>query len=105
VLWRIQRFVPLPPLGAQFDVITAYMICFNDHKTDHIWGPAEWDFFLNDLLRHLRPGGKIRLEFNREFDGNWYTPDLRDYFARRGAEINLHRVTFNQAQLAQPAAA
>jgi hypothetical protein len=102
VIWRIQRFVPLPHLGPKFDAITAFMICFNDHKTDHVWGPAEWDFFLNDLIGHLRPGGRIRLEFNREFDGNWYTPELRDYFASRGAEINLHRVTLIPTQLAQP---
>ena len=105
VIWRIQRLVPLPHLGPKFDVITAFMICFNDHKTEHIWGPSEWDFFLNDLERHLRPGGRIRLEFNREFDGNWYTPALRDYFASRGAEINQHRVTLNPTQRAQPGAA
>jgi SAM-dependent methyltransferase len=102
VIWRIERFAPLPNLGARFDVVTAHMICFNDHKTDHVWGPAEWKFFLDDLLRHLRPSGRLHLEFNREFDGNWYTPELRDYFASRGAEIERHRVSFTAARLAQP---
>jgi SAM-dependent methyltransferase len=90
---RIERNVALPDLGARFDVITAYMICFNDHKTDHVWGPAEWDFFLNDLMRHLQPNGRIHLEFNQEFDGTWYTPALRDYLLRRGARIDSNRVT------------
>ena len=94
VIWRIERYVPLPDLGPKFDVITAYMICFNDHKTDHIWGPAEWEFFLADVARHLTPSGRIHLEFNREFDGTWYTQELHDYFAKRGAEIDRHRVAF-----------
>jgi SAM-dependent methyltransferase len=103
VIWRIERNVPLPDLGAPFDVISAHMICFNDHKTDHIWGPPEWEFFLEDLRRHLRPRGVVRLEFNREFDGTWYTPELKDYFAARGAKIDLHRVTFTAERLAETA--
>ena len=102
VIWRIERNVPLPDLGAKFDVVTAHMICFNDHKTDHLWGPAEWKFFLEDLLRHLRPDARIHLEFNREFDGTWYTAELRDYFASRGADIDRHRVTLRAERLAQP---
>jgi len=99
VIWRIERYVPLPDLGAKFDVVTAHMICFNDHKTEQLWGPAEWKFFLEDMLRHLRPGARIHLEFNREFDGTWYTPELREYFASRGAEIDRHRVTLSAACL------
>lgn len=100
VIWRIERFVPLPDLGRPFDVITAYMICFNDHKTDHIWGPAEWGFFLDDLTRHLTPSGRIHLEFNREFDGSWYTEELHDYFIKRRANVDRHRVSFTAKTLA-----
>ncbi len=105
VIWRIERHVALPDLGEKFDLITAHMICFNDHKTERVWGPAEWNFFLADALHHLRPTGRIHLEFNREFDGTWYTPELRDYFARRAAEIDRHRVTLTAALLAQSATA
>lgn len=101
VIWRIERFVPLPDLGPKFDVITAYMICFNDHKTGHIWGPAEWEFFLDDLAQHLALSGRVHLEFNREFDGTWYTPELQDYFAKRGADIDRHRVSFTAKTLAR----
>ncbi len=104
VIWRIERYVPLPDLGAPFDVVTAHMICFNDHKTDHVWGPAEWEFFLADLRQHLRAGGRIHLEFNREFDGTWYTAELRDYFASRGAAIDQHRVTLTAEGVARPVA-
>src|SRR6266567_4314070 len=32
VIRRIQAFAPLPDHGARFDLITAFMICFNNHK-------------------------------------------------------------------------
>ena len=102
IIWRIERNTPLPKLGAKFDVITAHMICFNDHKTDHVWGPPEWDFFLQDALRHLQPDGIIHLGFNQEFDGNWFSPELRGYFLRRGARIESNRVTFTASSLARP---
>ncbi|MEO5719872.1 MAG: methyltransferase domain-containing protein [Chthoniobacterales bacterium] len=93
VIARIERYKPLPKFDAPFDLITAYMICFNDHKTDHIWGPDEWEFFLNDAAQYLRPTGIIHLELNQEFDGTSYTPALRDYFERRGATVVNNRVT------------
>src|SRR3977135_2598853 len=31
-IWRIEPFVPLPDLKRKFDLITAFMICFNNHK-------------------------------------------------------------------------
>lgn len=99
VIWRIEPFLPLPDLGPSFDVITAHMICFNGHKSDYIWGPPEWQFFLTDARRHLLPGGRLHLEFNREYDGTWYTPELRDYLAARGAAIDRHRVTFSAEAL------
>ena len=99
---RIERYKPLPKFDGRFDVITAYMICFNDHKTDHIWGPAEWDFFLNDATQYLNPGGRIHLELNQEFDGTCYTPELRAYFQRRGALVVNNRVTLTPDSRAQP---
>jgi hypothetical protein len=95
-IWRIEAFRPLPDLGSKFDVITAHMICFNGHKSAHLWRIPEWEFFLNDLAdKHLQPGGKVCLELNREYDGSLYTSELRDYFTARGAEIHTQRVLFN----------
>ncbi len=102
VIWRIERYQPLPKFDAPFDLITAYMICFNDHKTDHVWGPAEWDFFFKDLLQSLKPGGLVHLELNQEFDGTNYTPELLAYFQRKGGKVVANRVTFTAAALAQP---
>lgn len=95
VIWRIDPFVPLPDLGEKFDLITAFLICFNHHKQSEVWGVREWEFFLNDLARHLAPRGWVWLELNREYDGTFYTPKLREFFALRGAKIDEHKVIFN----------
>jgi SAM-dependent methyltransferase len=92
---RVQAFVPLPDLGEKFDVITAHMICFNGHKSENLWGPREWGFFLDDLTRYLAPRGRIWLQLNREYDGTCYTPELKKYFEKRGGEVAKSRVVFN----------
>lgn len=94
VVSRVQPFVPLPDLGARFDLITAFMICFNDHKSANLWGVEEWDFFLDDLARLLAPAGRVCLELNRESDGTHYTRELKELFEQRGAEIRAGRVLF-----------
>ena len=96
VVWRVAAFVPLPDLGEKFDLITAFMICFNGHKSAALWGPREWDFFLDDLARHLQPRGRIWLEFNREFDGNFISDELRAFFRDRGARTEAQQVIFDQ---------
>ena len=95
VIWRVQPFVPLPDLGDKFDLVTAFMICFNNHKMPDLWSMPEWEFFLDDLARHLSPRGRVWLEFNMEWDGTFYTAQLRDYFESRGAKIDNQKVIFN----------
>ncbi len=94
LIWKIAPFVPLPDFGKRFDLITAHMICFNGHKTPGLWRIAEWEFFLDDLARHLEPNGLVCLELNREHDGANYTPELKAYFESRGAEVHTQRVLF-----------
>lgn len=54
-------------VAKKFDLITAYLICFNNHKKSDLWHIREWDFFLNDLFdNNLLQGGKIYLSFNLE---------------------------------------
>ena len=96
VIWRIEAFVPLPDFGKKFDLITAFLICFNNHKQPDLWGVPEWEFFLDDLAaRHLTPRGRLWLEMNLEYDGTFYTSELRNYFESRGARIDAHKVMFN----------
>jgi SAM-dependent methyltransferase len=95
VISCIQRFEPLPKLGQRFDLITAFLICFNNHKHADLWGVPEWDFFLDDLAKHLAPRGRVWLELNREYDGTFYTTELREFFQKRGAKIDEHKIIFN----------
>jgi SAM-dependent methyltransferase len=97
VVWRIEAFVPLPDSLGRFDLITAFMICFNNHNRAGLWGAGEWDFFLTDLARHLDPGGRVWLELNRQRDGTFMTDELRALFESRGARIHEHQVMFDSA--------
>jgi SAM-dependent methyltransferase len=91
--FRIEPYKLLPVLGKRFDVVTAHQICFNGHKTKRLWGPREWEFFLNDLQENLlEPGGTIALEFNEEPEIGFYTNEVRRYFESRSARIFRGRV-------------
>ena len=95
VVWEIQAYQPLPDLGDRFDLVTAFSICFNGHKRPDLWTPKEWAFFLDDLQkRFVRPGGEIFLGMNPEEDGSFYTPELKQFFIERGAQIDRAKVWF-----------
>jgi SAM-dependent methyltransferase len=95
MVFRIQPFESLPNLEQQFDWITAFSIGFDRyHATNSRWGPGEWDFLLRDLQLRLAPGGKIYLALNPLQNGDYLTPELRDFFSRRGAEIERERIFF-----------
>jgi SAM-dependent methyltransferase len=94
VIWQIKAFDPLPDLG-KFDLITAFLICFNRHKQANVWGVPEWEFFLDDLAKHLTPRGRVWLELNQEYDGTFYKPELKEFFQKSGAKIDRHKVIFN----------
>ncbi|MHB8564861.1 MAG: class I SAM-dependent methyltransferase [Acidiferrobacteraceae bacterium] len=83
----IRPYVPLEVDGT-FDLISAFLVCFNNHKRANEWSRAEWEFFLGDALSHLRPGGRLYfgLNGNPERYGSliWYDPATRELFAERG---------------------
>jgi SAM-dependent methyltransferase len=94
-VWTIRPGEPLPDLGRKFDLITAFSIDFNrESKRNWWWGPPEWAFFLDDLERHLNPGGHIFLGLNPKGDGEYYTPELREFFLARGASVERENVLF-----------
>jgi SAM-dependent methyltransferase len=92
---QIEAFRPLPDFAQKFDLITAFMICFNNHKMPDLWKVPEWDFFLDDLAKYLKPRGRVWLELNQEYDGTFYTPELKEFFQKRGARIVEHKIIFN----------
>jgi SAM-dependent methyltransferase len=95
VVQQIQAFRPLPSLGQKFDVITAFMICFNNHKMPGLWAVPEWEFFLDDLAKHLKPRGRVWFELNQEYDETFYTPQLKEFFQKRGAKVDEQKIIFN----------
>jgi len=94
-VFRIQPFESLPNLHQQFDWMTAFSIGFDRYRaTDSRWGPSEWDFLLRDLQLQLAPRGKIYLALNPLPNGDYLTPELRQFFSSRGAEIERERIFF-----------
>jgi len=102
VVWAIEAFKALPDLGARFDYITAFATRFNrSAERDWYWGPAEWSFFVDDLKQYLAPGGQIFFSLNRRRrEGDYYTPELREFFLSRGASVERDRIYFLLAGLA-----
>jgi SAM-dependent methyltransferase len=94
-VWTIRPFEPLPDLGRKFDLVTAFSIDFNRiSKQDWWWGASEWAFFLDDLKRHLNPGGRIFLGLNPGKNKEFYTPELLGFFLSRGASVERENVLF-----------
>ena len=98
-VWAIKPFEPLPDLGRKFDLVTAFSIDFNRiSKQDWWWGPEQWAFFLDDVKRHLNPGGRIFLGLNPGGPNKiFYTPELLEFFLSRGAEVERENVLFPPA--------
>ena len=90
----IERLVPLAIQG-QYDLITAFWICFNRHRQADEWGAHEWRFFIADALGHLRPGGSIFLELNEHPERygalRWYDQETLAYFRSVGT-VEKNRV-------------
>jgi SAM-dependent methyltransferase len=100
-IWTIQAFEPLPDLGRQFDWITAFSPAFQGtHNQSWRWGVAEWKFFLDDLEKHLKAGGRIFLGLNPCYSGQYYTPEILDLFLSRGGTVERENVLLNQKHAA-----
>jgi SAM-dependent methyltransferase len=91
---RINPQAPLPDLGKRFDLVTGHRVCFHRIARDENgewreWSLADWEFFIDDIrTRFLKSDGRLLLEFNRRRDGSsFFTDDLREFFASKGARI------------------
>src|SRR5258708_12438746 len=73
VIWEINAYQRLPDLGEKFDLVTAFSICFNGHKRSDLWGPKEWEFFLDELhTRILNPPAHLSFSLNPQVSGSFY---------------------------------
>ncbi len=93
--------VPLPNFdGRRFDLITAWMICFNHQdQPEMIWGPDDWDFLLDDLAGHLTPNGRIVFSLNAQWDGKFYNEQLEKLFKTRSDFMDGRLVLFSKSRL------
>ncbi len=94
VTWRIRAFVKLPDFKRKFDLITAFMICFNFPPKHPYWGPRQWDFFINDMSDRLLPEGRLLLSLNKQPDGLEYDDTLKAYFESREGVVTGKRIVF-----------
>jgi SAM-dependent methyltransferase len=95
---RINGLEALPDLGERFDLITSYATAFHGGREDHWrWGAKEWDFFLDDLKRRLKPGGRIFFELNAAYGGKYYTPEILQVLHKHGGRIERGQVLFSGA--------
>ena len=92
---RILARESLPEFGRKFDLITGFSAAFNRSEDESRgWNPEEWKFFLDDLDRHLKPGGQILLEINSGKDKRYFPAEVREFFLKRGARVDGERIRF-----------
>ena len=92
---RIRAFQSLPDFERKFDLVTAFSAAFNRNEDESRgWNIEEWKFFLDDLDRHLAPGGRIFLEINSGKDKRYFPAETRELFVKRGARVSGERVSF-----------
>ena len=103
ITYAIKAFEPMPDLGTKFDLITGFSTSFHG-KREHswCWGAKEWDFFINDLEGHLKPGGRIFFGLNPSDGDSYYTTEILDVFARHGADVERENVLFNPGRKTGP---
>ena len=72
----------------KYDLVTAFMICFNCHQQPDLWHVREWAFFLTNLHNHnLNSGGRVFLSFNAETAEEPVSKELLAYFVANNAEV------------------
>lgn len=105
VPFRIKRREKLPDFGGRkFDLITAWMICFNDYdRDDTIWGPRDWDYLLNDLTEKLTPDGRIVFYFNAQRQRGIHSRELWKYFGSRAELLDGRLIIFTRSRLVRTA--
>jgi SAM-dependent methyltransferase len=85
---RIMKYENLPNFGVKFDLITAFMIKFNQHNQSDQWHVNEWQFFLKDLINNqLMEKGRVFLQLNANRDGSYYDDQLLKMYLDFGGRV------------------
>jgi len=93
-LHKITAFQPLPEFHTLFDVVTAFMISFNNHKQPDLWKEREWSFLLDDLTKRCAPKARVFFVLNQEADGKFCSAEIKSLFEKRGALVKGSFVDF-----------
>lgn len=81
---RILPENPLPALDGQFDMVTAFLTCFNKLPEGGTWTGQEWEIFLTALRPKVRDGGVVFFQFNRDHKlGATYPASVPESIKRR----------------------
>lgn len=98
---RITKQLCLPSFeGRTFDLITAWMICFNDFDNpDKIWTGKDWEFLIHDLHSRLNPNGRIIFSLNKQLDGKLYSEEIGKVFHKYADHIDGKRILFTKEKL------
>ncbi|MEO6872581.1 MAG: methyltransferase domain-containing protein [Chthoniobacterales bacterium] len=99
---EIKPYERLPAEIQGYDLVSAYMTCFNRYPDGGEWSPKEWRFFLDDLEARLNPGATICLELNPRADGTPIAGDVRSWFEERGARVIFGRILFPPERRTRP---
>ena len=68
----------------KFNLVTAFMITFNDHKTLNEWDLEQWDFFLEDIKNnYLLDDGKIFININASNDQEPIKEELASHLEKK----------------------
>lgn len=99
--YAVEHQTRLPDFGGRkFDLITAWMICFNDFdKPEEMWRPDDWAFLLDDLAGRLTPDGRIVFSLNKQLDGKLYSEEIGRVFEERADLIDGKRLIFSKVGL------
>lgn len=77
----------------KYDLICAYMICFNGHRSENLWGVNEWtEFIISIIKKNLKSSGRIFLSFNLENDGKPFSSELEKFFKVISKKISRNEI-------------
>jgi hypothetical protein len=97
---KIVAFEPLPPLPGQYDIITAFQICFTNFNAPNAWSVAEWSDLLNRLRPLLTDRGEVLLHFSKPKGSDLFrTPEVDELFRRCKASFDGPYVRLSKEHL------
>ncbi len=93
VVHRILPHHELPEFSERFDLITGLSVDFHRRDGNGVWNAGEWDFFLSNVKRLLKPGGRLHLRLNPDHLRTYYDDQVVACFVRHGFRLDASRLT------------